>query len=268
MAFSSAFFRCQNGGSDGTRTRGLRRDRPCVSAGISRLVPTFARLKCPPLPALVGTAANQGREPLALPTGRYGLIVADPPWQFRSWKPGEASKDKGPRRHYGVMAGADLASLPVASLAEDDCVLALWATQAQLHHAIALIDAWGFQYKTAGTWAKRSRTGNAWAFGTGYILRSAAEFFLIGTKGHPKSESRSERNLIVAPLRAHSEKPEDLQYMLERMYPHARKLELFARRRRSGWTCWGDQLPDETTARDAVAPADASHAPTAQQQEI
>jgi N6-adenosine-specific RNA methylase IME4 len=41
---------------------------------------------------------------------------------------------------------------------------------------------------------------------------------------------------------AHSAKPEALQDLAERLSPGPR-LELFARRRRAGWTCWGDQLP-------------------------
>ena len=78
------------------------------------------------------------------------------------------------------------------------------------------------------------RASDSWAFGTGYILRSAAEFFLIGTVGSPKSAVHNVRNLIVAPVRAHSQKPDEMYSMLERMFPNARKCELFARTRRGG----------------------------------
>lgn len=140
------------------------------------------------------------------------------------------------------MSLQDIKELEIWKLAADDCVLVLWATQAQLHHAIETMAAWGFTFKTSGAWAKQSKTGKKWAFGTGFILRSASEFFIIGTRGNPKSQTRSERNLIVAPLRSHSEKPEELQDALERMYPTARKCELFARRQRRGWYCCGDEL--------------------------
>jgi N6-adenosine-specific RNA methylase IME4 len=130
-------------------------------------------------------------------------------------------------------------SLPVAELAESDSLLWLWATQAQLHQAFAVMESWGFAFKTAGAWAKQSPTGASWAFGTGYVLRSAAEFWLIGTGGRPKPESRSERNLIVAPVREHSRKPDQAYEMLERMFPSQRRCELFARSSRSGWDCWG-----------------------------
>ncbi|HMF27546.1 MAG TPA: MT-A70 family methyltransferase, partial [Candidatus Cybelea sp.] len=88
-------------------------------------------------------------------------------------------------------------------------------------------------------WAKRSRRDRSWQFGTGYLLRSAAEFFLIGTRGHPRSAVHNVRNLIVAPVREHSRKPDDLAKNLERMFPDAKKIELFAERKRKGWATWG-----------------------------
>jgi N6-adenosine-specific RNA methylase IME4 len=54
-----------------------------------------------------------------------------------------------------------------------------------------------------------------------------------------QSKSRSERNLIVAPVREHSRKPDQAHEMLERLYPLGRRCELFARSNRSGWDCWG-----------------------------
>lgn len=80
--------------------------------------------------------------------------------------------------------------------------------------------AWGFTYVTAGAWAKRSRTGKAWHIGTGYHLRSATEFYLIGKVGR------------------HSHKPGALHASLELLYdgPY---VELFAAGRRlSGWDAW------------------------------
>jgi N6-adenosine-specific RNA methylase IME4 len=105
-----------------------------------------------------------------------------------------------------------------------------------------------------GAWAKQSRTGQAWAFGTGHVLRSAAEFWLIGTVGRPRVLAHDERNLIVAPVREHSRKPDALHGKLERLYGGPR-CELFAREAREGWSAWGD----ETGRFDAIAPA----APTA-----
>ena len=48
------------------------------------------------------------------------------------------------------------------------------------------------------------------------------------------------RQLIVAPRREHSRKPDEAHERIERLVSGAR-LELFARQSRSGWATWGDQ---------------------------
>lgn len=109
-----------------------------------------------------------------------------------------------------------------------------------LPQAIDLMAAWGFRFCSAGAWAKQSSTGAKWAFGTGYAYRSAAEFWLLGTIGKPTYRSRSERNLIVAPVREHSRKPSAMHEQIERLFdgPYC---ELFGRQQRPGWSVWGNQ---------------------------
>ncbi|RDE04660.1 MT-A70 family methyltransferase [Sphingomonas aracearum] len=169
----------------------------------------------------------------------YGLILADPPWRFFNHSAkGEA---KNPVAHYGCMTIEQLAQLPVARLAAPDCALVMWATAPLLDRAIELLKAWGFTFKSAGAWAKQSKTGEKWTFGTGYVFRSAAEFYLVGTIGKPRVLSRSIRNLIAAPVREHSRKPDQLHADLEQLYAGPRA-ELFARQRRAGWDVWGNQI--------------------------
>jgi N6-adenosine-specific RNA methylase IME4 len=104
-------------------------------------------------------------------------------------------------------------------------------------HALAVLDSWGFSFKTVAAWAKQSKSGRRWQFGTGYLLRSAAEFFLIGTRGRPQQLSRRSRNLIVAPVREHSRKPEEIYELIEATWPGP-YVELFARYPRAGWSQW------------------------------
>jgi len=169
---------------------------------------------------------------------RYGAIIADPPWYFRNYS--AAGEAKNPVAHYDCMGQVDLAALPVSQLAAPDCALFMWATAPMLPDALRLMSAWGFTFKTAGAWAKQSSTGKSLAFGTGYIFRSAAEFYLVGTIGKPKIQSRSVRNLILAPVREHSRKPVDLHEDVEALFagPYA---ELFGREQRPGWDVWGNQ---------------------------
>lgn len=168
----------------------------------------------------------------------YGALLVDPPWHFANYS--EVGETKNPSAHYQCMSLADIAALPVGHLAAPDCAMFMWGTAPMLPEAVELLRAWGFTFKSAAAWAKQSSTGKAWHFGTGYVFRSAAEFILVGTIGKPKVQSRSIRNLIVAPVREHSRKPDDQYTMVESLYggPYA---EIFSRTSREGWDCWGNE---------------------------
>ncbi len=83
------------------------------------------------------------------------------------------------------------------------------------------------------------------AFGMGRLFRQTHEIALIGTRGNVYTmlKNKSQRSVHFGPVLKHSAKPEDLQDMLDVMFPGASKLELFARRERSGWVCLGNQCP-------------------------
>lgn len=166
----------------------------------------------------------------------YSVVLADPPWHFRTYS--KRGEKKSPQAKYATMSPEAIKELPVGRLALPDCVLVLWATSPFMPQALATMTAWGFAFKSMGAWAKRSSTGQKWAFGTGYCYRSAAEFWLLGTVGHPKQRVRDVRNLIVAPIREHSRKPDEMRVNCERLWagPYA---ELFARERAPGWDAWG-----------------------------
>ena len=169
----------------------------------------------------------------------YGALIADCPWRFSNFSAkGEA---KNPVAHYDCMDLDALKAMPISQLAASDCALLMWATAPMLPQALAVMDAWGFTFKSAGAWAKQSSTGQKWAFGTGYCFRSAAEFFLLGTIGKPKVRSRSVRNLMVAPVREHSRKPDDQYAMVEELFagPYA---EVFSRTSRAGWDTFGNEV--------------------------
>lgn len=172
------------------------------------------------------------------PAGGFRAILADPPWRFelRSDK-GEA---KSAQAQYACMSVGEIMTLPVEALAARNAALFLWATFPLLPEALQTMRAWGFEYKTGAAWAKQSKTGRKLAFGTGYLFRSAAELLLVGTRGDPQATSRSVRNLILAPVREHSRKPDQAHDMVEQLFagPY---VELFARQRRPGWQSWGNE---------------------------
>ena len=180
----------------------------------------------------------------------YGLIMADPPWRFETWS--AKGEGRSPQAHYRTMTLPQIERLPVWELAQPDCLLWLWACAPLLPQALEVMARWGFRFVTMGGWAKRTVHDKA-AFGTGYVLRSSMEPFLIGKRGEPRT-TRTVRNLISAPLREHSRKPEEGFAAAERLMPRASRLELFSRSDRPGWDAFGDEAGkynDGTTAVSA-----------------
>jgi N6-adenosine-specific RNA methylase IME4 len=186
-----------------------------------------------------------------LERGAFSCIVADPPWRFTTYSP-KGKEKKSAERHYDTMTLDEIKALPVAELATPDAALFLWATAPMLREALDVMEAWGFQYKSHGIWGKVTVRGRL-AFGTGYRIRNSHEPWLIGTRGNPKN-TKGERSLLMAPLREHSQKPDEFYAMVERWMPDARRADLFSRTDRPSWSSWGretgklnSQLTKETS---------------------
>ena len=175
----------------------------------------------------------------ALPNKRFGLILADPEWKFVPWSE-ETGSDRSAANHYATSRLEDIKSRDVASIAADDCVLALWATVPMLPQALEVMHAWGFEYRSHSVWLK-SRVS------TGYWFRNAHELLLIGVKGDVPAPAPGTQweSAWDGEVREHSEKPEEAYQMLESYFPTLPKIELNARQKRDGWDVWGAEAPVE-----------------------
>ena len=182
-----------------------------------------------------------------LPRKHYGAILADPPWGFKVWSgPEKKAASRGTVAPYQTMEMSELRALPVKDLASDNCVLFLWIVWPTLPDALTIIESWGFTYKTcAFCWLK----GDPYRLfsleedvymGLGYWTRANSEVCLLATKGKVKRKDAGVRQGVIAPRREHSRKPDEIHGRIERLVPGP-YLELFARQRRPGWDCWGNQ---------------------------
>ena len=183
---------------------------------------------------------------------KYGAILADPPWAYAMRS--DKGYEKSPEAHYDTMPLEQIKALPVADLAGPDCLLFMWSTWPHLDQALQVMQAWGFTYVTGGAWIKRTKNWKL-SFGTGYIQRSASEPYLVGKLNSPQVKSKSERNVIDAPLdplripdkieairpEEHSRKPVQMRQMIDRLLPRAYKVELFAREPWAGNDVWGNE---------------------------
>jgi N6-adenosine-specific RNA methylase IME4 len=171
----------------------------------------------------------------ALNRKTYGVIYADPPWQFEPYSR-DTGMDRAADNHYPTMTLDAIKALGVPTA--DDCVLFLWATIPMLPEAIAVMEAWGFGYKSACVWVK-DKTG------TGYWFRNRFELLLVGTRGSVPAPAPGDQypSVIEARVGAHSAKPRQLHEMIEALFPNVPKLEMFARSERDGWDQWGNEAP-------------------------
>lgn len=189
---------------------------------------------------------------------RYDVLLADPPWSYRVWN---GKKSRTSDAHYRTMSTKAIAELPISHIVGDNAALFLWATPPAIHEAIGVVQAWGFQYKTfAFVWVKHvkrainptpgatdpllAKDGELFqpCLGLGHYTRANAEICLLGIRGRMPVVDKGVSQLILSQRRDHSWKPDEQYERIERLYPTATKLELFARRHRSGWHALGLDL--------------------------
>lgn len=173
------------------------------------------------------------KEAAPLPADTYEVILADPPWDYDF----TASSSRSVQNHYPTMALEAICALNVGDLAAKDSVLFLWVTPPKLPDGLRVLESWGFTYVTCAIWDKQH-------FGMGYYFRQQHEILLVGKKGalpSPLPETRP-ASVLRSARTAHSEKPEAVYAALETMYPTQKRLELFARQARPGWSVWGNQV--------------------------
>ena len=79
------------------------------------------------------------------------------------------------------------------------------------------------------------------SLGMGYWFRGQVEVCLIGIKGNIKAFRSQKPNVIQTKVREHSRKPDEMYGIIEELELEPR-IELFARYRREGWDCWGNEI--------------------------
>ncbi len=171
-----------------------------------------------------------------LPTeNKYRVFYADPPWQYER---AELDDYGHTRRHYPSMSIDELCALgpQIQQMAEKDAVLWLWVTSPMLKNAFPLIDAWGFAYKTSFVWDK---VGHNY----GHYNSVRHEFLLIATRGSctPDVATLFDSVQTIEKSAEHSEKPERFREIIDAIYTHGNKIELFARTTAAGWQAWGNE---------------------------
>jgi N6-adenosine-specific RNA methylase IME4 len=180
-----------------------------------------------------------------LSCGKFDVVVIDPPWQYY----GSQTKWAAAAKFYDTMSDDAVYGLPVRQMMETKSVVFVWATAPRLDAAMKAIEAWGLHYRgIAFVWVKTRNDGlpigaqgiRASITKPTFELVLAAS--LVKTSRPLKIADESVASIVLAPRREHSRKPDEVQNRIERMYPSARKAEVFARTRREGWVAIGNDI--------------------------
>jgi N6-adenosine-specific RNA methylase IME4 len=175
---------------------------------------------------------------------RFSVIYADPPWPWETWGGASGKVRSAPDNHYGTSTIEEIAKLPVARLAADDCALLSWCTwpHITIGNHVPIMTAWGFKPSTAAfVWIKQNPSGEGLHTGNGYATRSNSEVCFLGIKGSPLHLATDVHQIVMAPVGEHSAKPEEVRRRIERLFPGP-FLELYGRRPVPGWTVWGNEI--------------------------
>lgn len=173
---------------------------------------------------------------------RFSTIYADPPWRFEN-RTGKVAPEYKRLNRYETMELKDIMDLPVERISNDKSHLYLWVPNALLPDGLAVMKAWGFEYKSNLIWEKVRKDGGPDGRGVGFYFRNVTEILLFGVRGDKNrtlAPARSQVNLLRTMKREHSRKPDEMVDLIERCSPGP-YLELFARGDRKGWSMWGNQ---------------------------
>ena len=173
--------------------------------------------------------------------GPFSLIYADPAWRYAAT--GKSGSRLRIENQYPTMTTAEICALPVEGICDKDAMLFLWVPSSLLRNGLDVISAWGFEYVTQAVWFKK--TGRAPFMGG--VFQQAHESLLVASrgKGLPVPSAKDKiSSVIEAPRGKHSQKPELMYDLFEKMYPAFKDhfVELFARNTRKGWASWGNEV--------------------------
>lgn len=176
---------------------------------------------------------------------KFKTVLADPPWQFQN-RTGKIAPEHKRLSRYGTMTLDEIKALPVEVATCDTSHLYLWVPNALLPEGLAVMRAWGFNYKSNIVWQKVRKDGGPDGRGVGFYFRNVTELLLFGVRGknaRTLQPGRTQVNIISTRKREHSRKPDEQYQVIQECSPGP-YLELFARGKRPNWAIWGNQADD------------------------
>jgi len=167
---------------------------------------------------------------------KFRVFYVDPPWNYGDKQ--NTPNLGGAEKHYSSMTIKELCLMPVNEISEKDSVLFLWVTSPLLEECFEIINSWGFKYKTSFVWDKIKHN-------MGHYNSVRHEFLLIATRGSCTPDNKTLYDSVQSVERNdnHSEKPIEFLNIIDDIYEHGDRIELFCRQpKKENWFYWGNEI--------------------------
>ncbi|KNC87758.1 hypothetical protein SARC_00130 [Sphaeroforma arctica JP610] len=169
---------------------------------------------------------------------KFDVIHMDPPWRLANAKP-----TRGVALGYSQLCDNDIADMPVECLSDSGFIF-IWVINNRFEVGLELMTKWGYKFVDNVDWVKQT-VNRRLAKSHGYYLQHAKETCLVGFKGDLNYvKSTTHTDVIFAPRRGQSQKPEEIYHLIEALVPNGKYLEIFARKNnlRDYWVSIGNEL--------------------------
>ncbi len=179
--------------------------------------------------------------------GTYRIFYIDPPWKYHGLN--QVDEHGHAEAHYECLDDNQLMAFKpdgkrlIKGLADENAVMFIWVTSPLLRRCFPIIEAWGFDYKAGFIWDKIKHN-------MGFYNSVRHEHLLIATRGACTPDVPKLFGSVQSIERSdkHSEKPHEFYGIIEKLYDHGRKLEIFARSGRDGWDSIGNEIERQQAA--------------------
>lgn len=179
---------------------------------------------------------------------RYSVIVSDPPWKLeKGGKKNVRPNSSGGELDYDTIDLDEIERIQTDFFykhAENEHILFCWTIDKYLHQTEEMLKRIGYKIHARMIWNKVTGIPAAFTirFGHEYLLYCYSRKLLPVAK----AERGKIHSVFTEQVKRHSQKPEISYEIIERLYPDATKLEMYARTVREGWDGWGNEYPPET----------------------
>lgn len=174
---------------------------------------------------------------------KYAIIYTDPPWQQKKGGKRSCRPNQAKELDYQTLSMDEIKYICKKSfeLCEEKHNIFMWTIDKYLNESEQMMKEFGYEIHARFIWDKEN--GIAPAFTVRFSHEYLLWFYKKGNILMPSEDTRGKYTTVLREKSTkHSKKPVCAYEMLEKMFPNAKKLEMFARNSRENWDCWGNEV--------------------------